>query len=371
MFSASPRRPSIVTLFSLLCWCACLGALFVGMLGLSTYVAPDYWVTDNMSFFLTQFLAAGLFGCVVGALGLLVRHRFALLYRTLWSLAFIAFVSLAGLTGSRTLAHTADLTPATDSGRKIKVVSINIEHLFLGDEVLRAFLEKEQPEIVVIEEALWWLQERRWERFGLPIGGNGSNGFPEYLKVGELGGLAVYSRFPILASQDHLVSGTLPPGSDVYYDADRELLSLTLDTGDRPLHLLAIHPDSPRTHSRWVNKRAYMDELDKVLTGFDQTRDRGIIAIGDWNSSPWSARFQRTLNENGLVTAYTGGWPQNSRFFFDYRLRWFLGSPVDQFAVSRDIQVENVSLGPDIGSDHVPLIVEIGLPASEQVQTSD
>ena len=44
-------------------------------------------------------------------------------------------------------------------------------------------------------------------------------------------------------------------------------------------------------------------------------------------------------------------------------LYWILGSPVDQFAVSDDIKVLNVSTGPDIGSDHLPLIIEIELPA--------
>ncbi len=363
MFSRSsrPRRPAFVSLLSLICWCGCLGALFVCALGLSNYVLPDYWVTDNMSFFLRQFLAAGLAGCLAGTAGLLIRHRFAGLYRTLWFAASLALLSLAVLTAARTMANTVETEPLAETSKPLKVVSINVEHLFLGDGVLQAFLEKERPDIVVIQESLWGLQKLRWERLGLPVGGAGANGFPDYLKVGELGGLAVYSRFPILGAESTIVQGEQEPGSSVFYDADREVLALTLDTGPKRLRLVAIHPDSPRTRTRWMSKRKYFEASDKVIADLQAAGDGPILAIGDWNSSPWSGRFQQTLSQNDLRTAYPGGFPQTTRFFFSYRLHWILGAPVDQFAVSDGLQVKSVATGPHIGSDHVPLIVELGL----------
>ena len=359
-FKSRPKPRSVFgTLLSIMGWCGILGAIVAGALGLAAFLAPDFWLADNMSFFLRQFLAGGLAGCIAGALGFLVRHRLAFIYRALWLVALLAILSLAGLTGARTLANTKPLGPAAAGDRPMKVVSINIEHLFLGDRVLGAFLEREQADIVVIQEVLWGLQERRWQRLGLPVGGAGGNGFPEYLKVGELGGLAVYSRFPILNEETRVIQGDVPAGASVYYDGDRELLSLTLDTGAAPLHLLVIHPDSPRSETRWQNKRRYFDEVDKVIDDLQAANGGNILAIGDWNSAPWSARFQETLSRNGLKTAYPDGWPQTTRFFFDYRLHWILGAPVDQFAVSKDIQVVDVSLGPHIGSDHLPLIVEL------------
>lgn len=358
--SRSKSRSLYAVLISLLGWCGCLGALAVSFMGLAAFVWPDYWLADNMSFFLRQFLAAGLAGCLIGAAGLLVRHRSRPVYRLAWGCALIAVAALAGLTGARTLANTKPAGPLAAGDRPVKIVSINLEHLFLGDKVLQAFLERENPDIVVLQEVLWWLQERRWQRLGLPVGGAGANGFPEHLKVGDLGGLVVYSRFPILKSEEQVIRGELPPGANVYYDADRELLSLTLDTGKAPLHLVVIHPDSPRTEARWQNKRRYFDEVDTVLDALKAENGDNILAIGDWNSAPWSARFQETLERNGLKTAYPDGWPQTTRFFFDYRLHWILGAPVDQFAVSRDLQVVDVSLGPNIGSDHLPLVVELG-----------
>jgi len=361
LFRTKPKpRYLLASLLSLIGWCGSFGAIGVSAMGLSTFFAPDYWLADNMSFFLRQFLAAGLAGCLGGALGFLIHHRLPLIYRLVWGIAVIAFVTLAGLTGTRTLANTKPLGPLAAGDNPVKIVSINLEHLFLGDKVLQTFLQQEKPDIVILQEVLWWLQEKRWERLGLEVGSTGKNGFPEYLKVGDLGGLAVYSRFPILKTEEQVIRGELPPGANVYYNADRELMSLTLDTGKAPLHLVVIHPDSPRTESRWLNKRRYFDEVDTILDTLKEENGDNILAIGDWNSAPWSARFQETLERNGLKTAYPDGWPQTTRFFFDYRLHWILGAPVDQFAVSRDMQVVDVSLGPDIGSDHLPLIVELG-----------
>lgn len=348
-------------LFSFVCWCGCLGAILAGALGLSAFVMPDFWFTDNMSFFLRQFLAGGLAGCIAGVAGLWIRHRLPFLYKTVLSLAVIFLLALAGLTGARTLSNTVPVVALSDGTQPIKVVSLNIEHLFLGDKVLQKFLQKEKPDIVVIQEVMWWLQEWRFWRLKQDADNLKEAGFPEHRVLGEFGGLVVFSRFPVLENTSTAISGELPDGANVYFEPDRELLSLTLDTGGKPLRLLSIHPYSPRTRSQWLDKQRYMDQVDLTLQELRNENPQRILVIGDWNSAPWSKRFQQTLASNDLKTAYPDGWPQTTRFFFDYRLHWILGAPVDQFAVSEDIQVANVSLGPDFGSDHLPLIVEINL----------
>ena len=362
--ASRPERHVFSRLASLVCWCGSLGALAFCLLGISAFLAPDYWFTDNMSFFLRQFLAAGLIGCLAGALGLLMPHRFRLVYRTVWVFALLAFLSLAGATAARTLENTAAIAASRSNGLPVKIISINIERMFLGDKRLAAFLETEQPDILVIQEAMWTLQERRWIRLERPVGGMGENGFPAMVNVGAADNLVVYSRFPALEESSRIVLGDLHEGASVIHDADRELLQLTLDMGERTLNLLAVHPDSPRNHLRWLNKRRYFEEADTIISGMQDTGDHPLLVIGDWNSAPWSARFQQTLSANGLKTAYPGGWPRTTRFFFNHRLHWLLGSPVDQFAVSDDIRIIDVSTGPHIGSDHLPLIVELELPAA-------
>ncbi|WP_421979059.1 endonuclease/exonuclease/phosphatase family protein [Roseibium sp.] len=360
----SKRRWSVLlALVSLICWCGSLAALVFCALGISAFVAPDFWFTDNMSFFLRQFLAAGLLGCGAAALGLLLPHRFARTYRLMFGLALVAFSGLAAATAMRTLENTAETQEPAESGLSLKIVSINVERMFLGDRRLTRFLERESPDIIVLQEVMWWLQERRWERLELPVGSTGENGFPEFFSVGSAESLVVYSRFPILQTRSQVVLGDLHEGASVIHDADREILEVALDTANGPLNLVSVHPDSPRNEVRWQNKRRYFAEADRSIRDLRDSDAGPILVIGDWNSAPWSARFQRTLADNNLRTAYPGGWPRTTRFFFDHRLRWILGAPVDQFAVSGGIKVLGVSTGPHVGSDHLPLIIEIELPA--------
>ncbi|WP_434050632.1 MAG: endonuclease/exonuclease/phosphatase family protein [Roseibium sp.] len=365
MSSTKSKRPwrILPSLASFICWCGSFGALVFCTLGISAFVAPDFWFADNMSFFLRQFLAAGLLGCAAGALGLLLPHRLSRLYKATFALALAAFLGLAAASVARTLENTAETRAAAPNGHSLKIISINVERLFLGDRRLTRFLEREKPDIVVLQEVMWWLQERRWERLELPVGSKGENGFPEFLSVGSGESLVIYSSFPILQTRSEIVLGDLHEGASVTHEADREILKATLDTGDRRLNLILVHPDSPRNHVRWQNKRRYFEETDKTIHGLQEGDAGPLLVVGDWNSAPWSARFQKTLTENNLKTAYPGGWPRTTRFFFDHRLHWILGAPVDQFAVSQDINVLSVSTGPHIGSDHLPLIVEIELPA--------
>ncbi len=343
-------------------WCGVFGALCAAFLGLSSFMAPDFWFFDNMSFFLWQFLFAGVAGTLLCVVGLFFVRRFSWLYRGVLGLSAIAVVSLAGLTGLRTVENTTSFVLPSNNASTIKLVSINLEALFLGDPVLQTYLEEVDADIIVFQETIWNLQKWQWQRRGLPVGGETNRPYPADYHVGQLGGLVVFSKFPIRDVASLVIPGVLSPGANVYHNADREILSLSLELESGPVDLVAVHPDSPRTHPRWNNKRAYFDKMDALIAELRTQKKSPVVVIGDWNSSPWSSRFQQSLSKNKLLTAYPDGFPQTTRYFYDYRLRWILGSPVDQIAVSSEVEIVDVSLGPDIGSDHRPLVVTLQLP---------
>ncbi len=351
-------RPLLV----LAAWCCGLGAVFAAFLGLSSFIAPDYWLSDNMSFFLWQFLYGGIGGTLCAIAGFWFVRSLRGAYRLLVVIAAVSTMILAVVTGLRTVENTAPLFASSADFREIKIVSINLEALFLGDPVLTGYLEDIDPDIIVLQETLWPIQKMRWHQRGVPIGGPNPSVYPEWYSAGNLGELVVFSRFPIEKTSSRLIPGVTPPGASVHYNGDREILSMSVNVDGQAVDLIAVHPDSPRTNRRWQNKRAYFEAMDADIAELRQAGADPLIVVGDWNSSPWSARFHQSLEENDLVTAYPDGVPQVTRYFFDYRLRWILGSPVDQFAVSKDIGIVNVSLGPHIGSDHRPLLVTLQLP---------
>jgi endonuclease/exonuclease/phosphatase (EEP) superfamily protein YafD len=84
------------------------------------------------------------------------------------------------------------------------------------------------------------------------------------------------------------------------------------------------------------------------------------ICIGDLNTTMWSRYFRDFVEQSGLASVREG---------FGVLPTWptFMGPnwmmlPIDHCLVSADIRVVTASVGDRIGSDHLPLIVELELP---------
>lgn len=346
---------------SLIGWLGLLGGTAACLLGLSAFLAPDYWPADNMSFFLRQFLAGGAGGLIGGLVGLTVIHRRPHLYKALAAFQFALLLLLCGFTVWRTVEYAQPATASVSGEKTVRIISTNLERLFLEDPKLVSFLKKADPDVMVFAETAWWLQKRYWQRLGTPIGAAGKAPFPEHMFVGALGDLSVYSKYPIIAQKTVVVeSAEGMPRHDLH-----EIVVLTLDIEGRHVNVVAVHPASPRSETRWTNRQGYLKKLDEVVGKLQRSSDSETVVIGDWNLSPWSSHFGRFLESQNLHTAFPASIPQTTRFFFDYRLHWILGAVVDHVALSEGLHFKDVDLGPDIGSDHLPLIADIALPANE------
>lgn len=346
---------------SLIGWLSLTGGVTVCLLGLAAFAAPGYWAADNMSFFLRQFLAAGLAGLLGGLLGFTVPHRRPRLYKSFLVLHTLLFAVLAGSMAWRTVEHTQPVAPTRADETSLRIVATNLERLFLETPDLTGFLRQTAPDIMVFEETAWWLQKHHWQKLGLPIGAIGKPPFPEHFFIGSLGDISVYSRFPILESKSIVVeSEPGQPRQDI-----REILVLKLDIDGRTVNLVAVHPSSPRSEAQWILRQTYLERLEDVLKELQSQSGAETIVIGDWNLSPWSAYFSNLLDQLNLHTAFADGYPQTTRFFFDYRLHWILGAVVDHVAITPGLRFADVQLGPDIGSDHLPLMADIVLPGSK------
>jgi endonuclease/exonuclease/phosphatase (EEP) superfamily protein YafD len=77
------------------------------------------------------------------------------------------------------------------------------------------------------------------------------------------------------------------------------------------------------------------------------------LIVGDFNATPFSAIFREAQSESGLhaVDSFQGSWPT----FWPALLR----VPIDQVLASPALRVSR-RLGPDIGSDHLPVLVRAG-----------
>jgi endonuclease/exonuclease/phosphatase (EEP) superfamily protein YafD len=86
------------------------------------------------------------------------------------------------------------------------------------------------------------------------------------------------------------------------------------------------------------------------------------VLAGDLNTSPWSPTNRRLLAGLGLVDTAAGPWPPATRLWRELGLPRQLGAAVDRIAVSRGVAVERFVVGPEIGSDHLPVLADLRLP---------
>lgn len=151
-------------------------------------------------------------------------------------------------------------------------------------------------------------------------------------------GLAVFSRLP--ASRMTRLSA--PSDSFPWVQLDAAVAG-------RPLRLNAVHAPPP-VSSELAEAR---NTLLTKLASSTSAEPAGIL-VGDFNMTPWSPWFDDILR-SGLVDARQGlqaTWPS-----------WadLAGLPIDHTLVTSSIDLQSRRVGPDLSSDHLPVISDLAV----------
>jgi endonuclease/exonuclease/phosphatase (EEP) superfamily protein YafD len=117
--------------------------------------------------------------------------------------------------------------------------------------------------------------------------------------------------------------------------------------------IIGTHPLPPVSAQFSKHRNSQLAALPQVV----RDQKNPVLLIGDLNLSPWSPYFTRLLKDAGLKNSMKGfgfqpSWPANNRF---------LCIPIDQILHSPEITVQSRAIGADIGSDHLPLIVDFSI----------
>jgi endonuclease/exonuclease/phosphatase (EEP) superfamily protein YafD len=121
--------------------------------------------------------------------------------------------------------------------------------------------------------------------------------------------------------------------------------------GHRTFSLLAAHPPPPVNGRLFRIRNEQLRELGRLAMALDSPK----AILGDLNTSPWSPFFLALLEQSSLNNARDGfgilpTWPT---FFVPAMI------PLDHCLVSPGTRVRHIRTGPDIGSDHLPLIIDL------------
>ncbi len=121
-----------------------------------------------------------------------------------------------------------------------------------------------------------------------------------------------------------------------------------------PLHIWLTHPIPPMSAQMYA---ARAEHLRDVATRIAAEPGAQVLA-GDLNASPWSIAYRELRTATGMRDAGAGSLPRLT-WQGGGALGWLLAIPIDHALVTAGLAVSEYRIGPDIGSDHRPVIVSV------------
>jgi endonuclease/exonuclease/phosphatase (EEP) superfamily protein YafD len=118
--------------------------------------------------------------------------------------------------------------------------------------------------------------------------------------------------------------------------------------------VLATHPLAPTDRERAQLRDAQLGFAGEWAAG----QTGAYVVVGDFNSTPWSWPFRRLIDAGGLESSQNGFGLQPS---FSTESNLLLRVPIDHLVHSSALQATDRELGPALGSDHFPLLVDLQL----------
>jgi len=290
------------------------------------------WRFDLISHFQEPALALTLLGLVA-----------ALWFRTKNFAALLLALSIYQILPLTAVWRPNPVPASTATGKPARILMVNVHDINDRYDLLSALIRREAPDIVgLVEVTTEWVEGLNQTgvtrdypyRRALPFGARG-------LAIWFKSRPVEFRPFEVLT----------PYGNPVYcarFQLDDRLCSLWL-----------VHPPNPlRDHEL---------SSDEILAlGRRIGKEPGTrLAIGDFNRTDGSPFFHDFIRLSGLRDSRIGfgrqgSWPSG----FPYRIA------IDHAFVSEDLCVISRRLGPDVGSDHRPLLLEIA-PARRAASSAE
>lgn len=337
MADKKQKQASLLQQFLLALSVVGIGATLLGFAG------AWYWLFDLFAHFRVQYLI-GL--ALLGGLCLLAKAWRAL---ALCSLA-LALNAMVVVPLYLPPAESA-FDPATPH---LRIVSLNVRTSNREFEAVAEFLRRQNANLILLEEV-----DRAWLEAM-------TNSLSEYRMVAGQPydhnfGIALFVRSED-ETERHIVIEHAEVGDITAGVAQVDAVSARLRWFRRPVSLLGLHTIPPGSeqgaHARDVELAAAARWASD-----EQSQDAATIVLGDFNATPWSHAFRRTLRDGNLVDSEVGFGVQPS---WHRNFPPALGIPIDHCLHSRGLRaVQRIVTGEDLGSDHRPLVVVLAWLASE------
>ena len=299
-------------------------AAAVALLSLAAFFGGTVWWLDVIANFRAQFVV------LLAVLGLILsvtnRRRWG--YGVLAAAAVNLVVVLPLFVGA-----PADVDPGSPT---LRVMSFNLLSTNESYQEVIDYIERLDPDVVLLHEA-----SRPWE-VAMDTGPN------EYEVV--------------RARSDDLIFGTLvlAKGSEIeavsygFSTSSPRAVSVEMvpEGWAAPVTVLGTHPLAPTDAERASLRDAQIEFVGEWAS----STEGHVVVAGDFNATPWSWPFRSLLVDTDLENSQVGYGLQPS---FPAPSNLLLRVPIDHLLHSDSLKAVDRRLGPALGSDHFPLVVDL------------
>ncbi|MCB1278557.1 endonuclease/exonuclease/phosphatase family protein [Prosthecobacter sp.] len=312
-----PRLLKTSLSFGGFCEIAALSALTGTWLG---SLGRFHWTFDLLSHFRLQYI-------VVNA----VIVVFALFRRRTWLL----LVSLISLLWNAQIIHAYHHTAGIEEAGSVKPLRVMTFNVMMDNPNQVAAIEhvmKADADIVCLLEV-----NESWQTSLEPLRVK----YPHRVEEMNDGnfGIACYTRLPLKSLEVRRFTIWRLPS-----------LLLTLDHLGVPLTFIGTHPIPPMGGLSAHEWREQLSQIGAIVTDLEGE----VIVAGDFNATPWCEGMRLLREKSGLdFHSVDPVWPPT------WGLRLPMMIPIDHVLVKRGLTVQKRTIGPEMGSDHRSVTVEI------------
>jgi endonuclease/exonuclease/phosphatase (EEP) superfamily protein YafD len=124
-------------------------------------------------------------------------------------------------------------------------------------------------------------------------------------------------------------------------------------SGSRQVRIFAVHTTWPVAPASAGRRNLQLVRLAEQARGVTLP----LVVVGDMNITPFSPHFQQMLVDGALKSASAGfGWQATWPTFLP-----LAGIQIDHALVNSRVAVEHFNRGAPVGSDHLPILVDLVL----------
>jgi endonuclease/exonuclease/phosphatase (EEP) superfamily protein YafD len=233
----------------------------------------------------------------------------------------------------------AQAVAAVGRPQELRVAALNVWFLNPHIDVVRRWIAETDADVVVLSEVTPELRQALAPALA---------GYPwQAMSQGQTrADVLLASRVPVefvpLAAdtRDYMVEARLCPRED----------------GARCAWVIGAHVPSPVSPRRLMHRDRLLAEIGNLAAAAVQSgAGEPVIVAGDLNSTPWVPGFRTMLARGTLVDSAEGHgiWPTwNTRLFIAQ-------IPIDHVLVGGPVAVLGRAVGPDVGSDHLPVTARL------------